>query len=152
MTFFERYEKLCIENGIKPMSEQAAQRIGVTRATISAWKKYKSTPKSDTVAAIAEAYGVSPNYLLGRTDDPTDYSNPDLLSDTPAAVIDELNGDIKKAVAVQRATAEDVKRERYTYPIVSLYERLDDTDRIKVEAYIQGLLSQDKYTKRKVAL
>ena len=154
MSFFERYAAVCLDHGIKPMSEQAAQKIGVKRATISAWKTKNTSPKSETVTAIAEAYGVSPDYLLGRTDDPTDYTNPDLIAEMSGPVLDELGGDVKKAAAVSRAAAEDVRREkeRAAYAIVSLYEQLDETDRAKAEAFIQGLLAQDKYLKRKLAL
>jgi possible bacteriophage transcriptional regulator (fragment) len=141
MTFFERYEKLCLAKGIKPVSEQAAQIIGVTRGTISAWKRFNSTPKASTVTAIAEAYDVSPNYLLGRTDDPTDYAGSD-----------SLTGDTKNVTPLKSEVTGDAEKERYTYSIVALYEQLDATDQAKVEAYMQGLLSHDKYTKRKVAL
>lgn len=154
MTFFERYEAICTNEGIKPMSEQAAQKIGVKRATISAWKKNNTIPKAETISAIAEAYGVSPDYLLGRTDDPVDYANPDLIAEMAGPMLEELNGDMRKAAAVQRATADEVRREeeRAACPILPMYEQLDETDRIKVEAFMQGLLAQEKYAKRKFAL
>ena len=145
MAFWDRYEKLCLENGYKPGSEQAAQVLGTNRGTISAWKKSGNPPTPDILTRIADAYGVSTDYLLCRTEDPTDYANPDLLAELAGDQLDTLGGDVKKAVALQRATAEDVRREA-TPKGVQLYEQLDELDRGKAEGYMQGLLSQDKYT------
>lgn len=144
MTFWERYEKLCLEAGYKPGSEQAAQVLGTNRGTISAWKKSGNPPTPDILARIADAYGVSTDYLLGRTDDSTDYSNPDLIAELAGAQLDALDGDVKKAVALQQATAADMKREA-TPTGITLYMQLDDADRGKAEAFMQGLLAQDKY-------
>lgn len=144
MSFFERYESLCAKAGIKPGSEQAAQMIGSSRASISVWRKTGKTPMPEAVVAIANAYGVSTDWLLGRTDDPTDYTNPDLVAATAGPQLDEFDGDVKKALAFQRAVAADAAREA-TPPGVSLYMRLDPMDRGKAEGYMQGLLSQDKY-------
>ena len=150
MAFWERYEKLCLEAGYKPGSEQAAQVIGTNRGTISAWKKSGNAPTPDLLSRIADSYGVSTDYLLSRTDDPTDYSNPDLIAALAGDQLDALDGDVKKAVALQKATAEDVRRE--ATPLgVQLYLQLDDNDRGKAEAYLQGLLSQDKYTVQPVS-
>ena len=148
MAFWDRYEKLCLENGYKPGSEQAAQVLGTNRGTISAWKKSGNPPTPDILTRIADAYGVSTDYLLCRTEDPTDYANPDLLAELAGDQLDALGGDVKKAVALQRATAEDVRREA-TPKGVQLYEQLDELDRGKAEGYMQGLLSQDKYTAQK---
>lgn len=144
MSFWERYEKLCLDSGYKPGSEQAAQILGTNRGTISAWKKSGNPPTTDLLIRIADAYGVSTDYLLERTDDPTDYANPDLLAELAGAQLDALGGDVKKAVALQRATADDVRREA-TPMGVQLYAQLDDADKGKAEGYMQGLLSQDKY-------
>lgn len=145
MTFFERYEKLCIAQGYKPASQQAADAIGTNRGTISAWKTSGSPPKTEYLVAIADVYKVSVDYLLCRTDDPTDYSNPDLIASLAGPQLDEFDGDVKKAVALQKAIAQD--REREATPMgVALYYQLDGIDKGKAEAFMQGLLAQDKYT------
>ena len=150
MTFWQRYEKLCLDAGYKPGSEQAAQVLGTNRGTISAWKKSGNPPTSDYLIAIADVYGVSVDFLLCRTDDATDYTNPDLLAELAGAQLDALGGDTKKAVALQRATAEDVRREA-TPKGVMLYGQLDEIDKGKAEGYMQGLLSQDKYAVQPVS-
>lgn len=132
MTFFERYEKLCIDKGYKPASQQAAEALGTTRGTISAWKTSGSPPKNEFLISIANVYHVSVDYLLGRTDDPTDYTAPDVTADQ------------KTIAALQKASAADPVKATPT--VLALYNQLDAVDQGKAEAFMQGLLAQDKYT------
>lgn len=76
MTFYDRYATICNSRGIEPCSQKAADLFGTTRATISTWNTKGTTPKGDTVALIANTLGVSSDYLLGRTDDPSDRATP----------------------------------------------------------------------------
>lgn len=145
MSFWERYEKLCLSCGYKPGSEQAAQAIGTSRGTISAWRKSGNPPTQDLLVRICDVYGVSADYLLGRTDDPIDYTNPDLIAELAGPQLDALGGDVKKAAAFQKATADDVRREATQQKGVILYGQLDEVDKGKAEAFMLGLLSQDKY-------
>ena len=149
MTFFERYSDLCTQRGLEPCSQYAADMFGVTRATISTWGKKNATPRGETVALIADEMGVSTDFLLGRTDDPTDYTNPDLVAELAGAVMDHFDGDVKKTAAFQQAVAEDVKKEQeQTHTrIMQLYNRLDEIDRVRVESYIEGILTGEKYKK-----
>lgn len=146
MTFFERYEKLCTERGFKPTSTQAAELLGLNKGTISAWKKTGNPPTTDVLVVVADAYGVSTDYLLGRTEDPLDYTNSELVA--KAAEIMSVDGEtgIKKAIALQRAIAEKNSADEATQPLVSMYIQLDDADKGKVEAFIQGLLLNEKYS------
>ena len=151
MNFFDRYSQVCKEKNIDPCSQAAADMFGISRSTISSWNTKNTFPKGETVAAIADALGVSADYLLCRTDDPTDYANGDLIASVAGPVLDEFNGDVEKAVNFQRAVAEDAAREyasrgRTSPAIVRLYEQLDEIDRGKAEAFIQGLLAADKHT------
>lgn len=146
MRFYDQYAQICNKQGIEPCSQKAADMFGVTRATISKWNSRNKAPMGETVRLIADALGVSADYLLCRTDDPTDYSNPDLIAEVAGPVLNEFDGNVEKAVAFQKAAAADAKAERERRPrILDLYERLDATDRIRVEAYIEGMLTGDKY-------
>lgn len=138
-TFWQRYEKLCLENGYQPGSEQAAKMLGTNRGTISAWRTKGKTPQNEFLINIADIYGVSTDYLLCRTDDPTDYANPDIVA---ASKID----DTKKALALQNITA---AQKPATQDGNALFNQLDDVDQGKAEAYMQGLLSQEKYVNRR---
>ena len=131
MTFYERYVAICTDRHLEPCSQKAADAFGVTRATISAWNKKDKMPKGETVRVIADTLGVSCDYLLGRTDDPTDYSNPDFIHTSADA---------------------NMKKEKEQIPeILMMFNQLDSSDKPKVKGVIQGLLLQDKYqTKQKL--
>lgn len=125
MTFYERYERLAVAAGVKPVSDDAAKKIGVTKSAISVWKKNGKTPLPETVKKVAIAYDASPDYLLGLTDDPTPKVHS-VLANKEAATLSQD-------------------------PLFKLIDRLDDVDRIKAEAYLEGLLAADKYQKKRRA-
>ena len=122
MSFFERYAATCTEHGIEPCSQRAADLFGISRSTISSWNTKNTCPKGETVAAIADALGVSADYLLGRTDNPIDSANS-------APVVEDVSRDYMGAIP----------------DFVSKFRMLDDVDKAKAEAYLDGLLSADKY-------
>ena len=119
MTFFDRYAGIMEEKGLDPGSQTAADMMGVTRSAISIWKRKQSTPKGDTVARMADVLGVSADYLLGRTNDRTDYA--------------------------KRGSSVAIPARKGKSKIVRLYTQLDAADRMKAEGVIQGMLMQDKY-------
>lgn len=122
MSFYEQYMAVCSEKGLEPCSQRAAEMFGVTRATISSWKLKNTMPKGETVAIMADALHVSADYLLCRTNDPTDYCRQNL----------KVHSDIGRN--------DDSE-------IINLYSQLDSLDRVRVEAYIEGILTKDKYNK-----
>ena len=57
---------------------------------------------------------------------------------------------VPNAVAFQNAVDNDALQERAKFsPFIEAYNRLDPIDQGKVEAYMQGLLSNDKYAAKK---
>jgi transcriptional regulator with XRE-family HTH domain len=51
--------------------EDVANRVGVSRTTVQRWEKgVLQNPGRDKIATLAAALQVSPEYLLGWTDDP----------------------------------------------------------------------------------
>lgn len=129
MNFYEQYKAICSEKGIDPCSQRAAEMFGVTRAAISSWKMKNTMPKGETVAAMANVLNVSADYLLCRTSDPTDYSSQNMAAAGVSPALKQSNDD------------------KNEFPkILSLYNQLDYFDRIRVEAYIEGILTKDKYT------
>lgn len=49
--------------------EQLARLLGVDRSTISSYESSVRQPPLDTLSRIADVFGVSTDYLLGRTND-----------------------------------------------------------------------------------
>lgn len=68
MTFYDRYLTECVLQNIEPCSQATAEKLGVTKATITKWKTNKNTPNGETVAKAARLLGVSTDYLLGLED------------------------------------------------------------------------------------
>lgn len=73
MTFYERYEALCRVRGIDPCSQSTVEKLGTTRSNVSYCKK-GTKPNVEIVRNAANLLQTSADYLLGRTDDDTDYT------------------------------------------------------------------------------
>ncbi len=116
--FYDIFKKLCDDRGVNPT--RASMEIGISRGSTAYWKKrcregYNTMPDSYTAEKIANYFNVSIDYLFGRTDDPTD----------PKSAPRDCSAAISEAVCK--------------------YKKLDAVDKVKAEAYIDGLLSSDKY-------
>lgn len=84
LTVLDRIKFLCDRKGISVT--ELSIKMGWSEKAIYSWKN--STPSADKVKSIAEYFGVSIDYLLGRTDNPkvADLDDSDFLV---AAHIDE---------------------------------------------------------------
>lgn len=114
--FFDVYEKLCKERGLTPTGASAA--IGFSKGSVSYWrKKYKegvdAGPDTKTAALIADFFGVSVDYLFGRTDDPG-ISSKDPSNDPATDVLDDVDiafyGDYKELDEDDKETVRDMVR------------------------------------------
>lgn len=143
MTFYDRYEYIAEKRGVDPCSQKTADTLGLTRAAISTWKAKGSTPKGEAVARIADMLMVSADYLLGRTDDPTDHTQCDPMKVQPI----EPRPEPQKTVPIRKP----VKGQNKDSILMTLFSRLDDADKNKAQGVIQGLLLQDKYVNSELA-
>lgn len=64
--FYDILKKLCDERGVRPGA--VADACGINRGNVTFWKKNGYTPRGDALAKIADYFGVSVDYLLGKTD------------------------------------------------------------------------------------
>ena len=64
MFSWERFYNECKRKGITPNS--LAKELNISQPTMSGWKK-GSPPNSERLIAIADYFGVSTDYLLGRS-------------------------------------------------------------------------------------
>ena len=101
MTFFDRYALLCRERGIDPCGQKAEAQIGINKTTANKWNVNGTTPKGDTVRLLADYFQVSADYLLGRTENRTDYA-----AEAPA-----LSKEEEALLKLYRSLPEDGKRE-----------------------------------------
>lgn len=141
MGFYENFEKLCHERGITQVcSKEAEEKLGIKKGTISAWKRDRAkTPSSKYLKLLTERLNTTMDYLLGETDDPTNFDDPDLIAEQSGITLDHLYGDVKKSINFHEATDKDALSEM-PY-ILELYNQLTYEDKIEVIGYIKGRLS-----------
>lgn len=65
-SFYERLDELTKEKGVK--YSQIATRMPFTRNYFYEWKRAQTLPSLNYLIALANYFGVSVDYLLGRTD------------------------------------------------------------------------------------
>ncbi len=65
-TFHERFIELCTEK--KASFYKVGHDCGIDDSLILHWLKQKFIPTIDTLEILSDYFGVSPDYLLGRTD------------------------------------------------------------------------------------
>lgn len=63
--FWENFIRLCNERNAKP--NNVAKALGIPSGSVTDWKNGR-TPRSTTTQKIADYFGVSIDYLLGKTD------------------------------------------------------------------------------------
>lgn len=75
--FFDRFFVLCKENGETPNA--VAKKIGASSGSVTAWKR-GTAPRNTTLYKIADHFGVSTDYLLGK-DQRTDHTVKSAITD-----------------------------------------------------------------------
>ena len=64
-----RFKELRKKNGYN--SQKAlADKLFVNQTAVSQWERGATTPSTDMLGTLSKLYGVSIDYLLGRTNDP----------------------------------------------------------------------------------
>lgn len=86
--FWDRFVTLCNQSGVTPTS--VVSTVGISAGSVTAWKR-GSQPRPDKVKAIADFFHVSPEYLLGQTDDrtPAEDGGAETADATPAGLTEQ---------------------------------------------------------------
>lgn len=80
---YDKFCDLCSQKGVSP--SKAAMDAGFSKSLISKWKSNQEiVPSSEVLQKIADYFGVSVDYLLGKEKQPTDGE----LSDEEKAMLD----------------------------------------------------------------
>lgn len=98
--FYSRFCALCKERGISPTT--AVRQMGLSSGNSTYWKNGR-IPKTEVLECVAKFFGVSVDYLLGKTDvqtaDKTEITSGDIkfaLWGGDADIIDdEMLEDVK---------------------------------------------------------
>ena len=67
--FYDIFKDLCNQNAETPRS--VCLKLGLSQAAAPYWKKSGKLPKRETLEKIAEHFGVTVDYLLGREKEKT---------------------------------------------------------------------------------
>lgn len=76
--FYERFEMLCIKNGISPSA--AAKAVGLSNAAASGWAD-GSAPRKITIRKLAEFFGVPVSYFEDGQKEKTATTDGDSLTE-----------------------------------------------------------------------
>ena len=79
--FWDRYSDLCAKKGESPNA--VAKNLKIASGTVTEWKNGRE-PRNSTALKIASYFGVSVDYINGKSDDPSPEKKK------PAAISDEL--------------------------------------------------------------
>ena len=78
------FEILCKKKGITPADVSRA--TGIPQSTLSNWKSRQNLLSGRKAQVIADFFGVTVDYLMGRDD-----SNPSVLTAEESALLDSYN-------------------------------------------------------------
>lgn len=91
--------------------QEVADEVGVQNSTILRYEKGAIQKiKLPVIEAIASALHVNPSWIVGKTDDPTDYNDGDLLAQIPSSYLKLCNGDTKGAFKMMQCIDEAAQR------------------------------------------
>lgn len=71
-----RYKEARLLNNMK--ASEAIEKLEISQPTLSAWEGERKSPSIDALENMADLYGVSTDYLLGRTDVSTQEPSHDI--------------------------------------------------------------------------
>lgn len=71
--FFDIFQSLCNRRGTTPNA--VCKELGFSNSMATYWKKSGKTPKRESVEKVAHYFGVSTDYLLGRSDQSVKFWN-----------------------------------------------------------------------------
>ncbi len=92
--FFERFAELC--KGIGETPNSVAKTLGISSGSVTAWKN-GTEPRNKTLSAIADHFGVSTDYLLGKeTEKAPTGSGERSVSDAKAAFFEGYGDDLSE--------------------------------------------------------
>lgn len=117
--FYDIFEKLCAEKNVTLSAVRA--ELGIGQSTMASWKSKGLTPKYETLKKLSEYFGVSIDYLCGK-------SNLDIMRDHAAECADNpVFARVDKALAKLNYTGQQEAAKRVEeLTEIPRYQRADD--------------------------
>lgn len=119
--FWNIYCTECDKIGKKP--NKVASELGLSSATTTRWKS-GAIPNGETLVRIAEYFHVSVDYLLGRTNQPTQ-------------MMGHINGDnsvqnIQDSPVISHQSMPEQKQDSVTREFIKIFEDLNFDDKVEL--------------------
>jgi transcriptional regulator with XRE-family HTH domain len=108
---YEIFEKLLTKHGVTPY--KVSKATGIATATLSDWKNGKSTPKLDKMQKIADYFGVSVDYLLGKEKTPTQTDGRSVSEEDIKLALFGGDGEVTDEMWEEALFAAQLIKERY---------------------------------------
>lgn len=86
--FYERYLMLCQKKGISP--SKVAEINGINKSNVSNWKNNGYTPRGETLQQLADYFGVSVDFLLGKEEEKDNNISKDTCKLRSISRLEEL--------------------------------------------------------------
>lgn len=153
--FYDNFLELCNSVGEKPSA--VALKLGISKATVSNWKRRKNGATDATALKIANYFGITvdelKNGIKKQPSIPTDeeLNKNDAVWDLREAVLErfpdydvgqlsEIMDFIEGRLTQAQKIALDIEKQQQTKPLVSL----DASQRSAVRSLLQELLQEDE--------
>lgn len=94
--FKERLKELRGRNGVSQMG--LSKRLNVSQSLVAAWEKGRTEPNLASIGGLSDYFGVTTDYLLGRTDMPITMHT----TNTPYMQVTPLEKEIVEKFREQR--------------------------------------------------
>lgn len=153
--FYDNFLELCNSVGEKPSA--VALKLGISKATVSNWKRRKNGATDATALKIANYFGITVDELkTGIKKEPSipkdeELNKNDAVWDLREAVLErfpnydvdqlsEIMDFIEGRLTQAQKIALDIEKQQQTKPLVSL----DASQRSAVRSLLQELLQEDE--------
>lgn len=123
-TFSEKLLELRRKEGLS--QEQLADRLGVTRQSVSKWESGAAAPELNKLVALSDLFSVSVDYLVKDR-----LEEPELLAEVPSPSTARLEEQVEEISSYFRGYAYDSKTRLWGLPLVSIRFRLYGPTRIR---------------------
>ena len=129
--------------------KQLGEMLYKSESTVRMWELGASEPDAETIRALSQIFNISTDYIIGRPFDitvPLENWHRSKKEDFERASTAEREYLLFK-VGKGRFSSDAPVNDEATFmlPLHQKLSALDDTDIIKVESFIDGLLAAEKY-------
>lgn len=127
-TFTERLRELRTQSDYS--QQDLADKMGVTKQTISQYERGVRKPDMDTLTALCDIFNVSSDYLMGKSD----------------VTVRLLNSDDLKRLNMSYQKQSDLAVHFDEHKLLKNYRKLNDTGKAKAQEDVEDLTQIPKYT------